>query len=922
MTKRPHLARRLAVSALLVALFVVMFVAYRRWVLHAPLPTLAVVRHGTTYEIASPKMLGVALVLPGLLWVLGKSLADLPWPQRVLSVALRFAFVALLGVALARLSRTATTQKVTTVFVVDVSESVTTESLADAVRLVDDARKELPKDDRLRLVTFARRPRVVELPEEPEAPFTIQRHDPAGKPVVLGAGTNVQAALQLAYGLFPPGYLKRVVLVTDGLETDGDALAEVARARELGVRVSTAATRRPPPPEIAIRELVLPPKVKVGEGFEVKADVYSSRAAKARARLFQGETLNGLGGVKELELAPGSNPVVFKSIVRVAGEVTYALELDELSADTFKENNRVSTTIDVPGRPTVLYVEGAQAHASYLQGALSAQQYDVEVRGPGAFPASQKELERFDFVILSDVPADRFGADAQALVEAYVREGGGFLYAGGEHGYALGGWRGTTMERILPVRMDGEPSKETPGVALSLVIDRSGSMAGTPMEMAKAAAKAAVDVLAPSDMVEVIAFDTAPIRAVKMQAARRRGRIAGEIAKIQPGGGTEIFPALDAAYQDLSVTAARRKHVILLTDGASPPAGIREVVAAMAAEGITVTTVGLGTSLDEGLLTMIKEVGGGRFHKVPDAANLPRIFTQETETVSRQAAQEDWFQPRLVGAASFLHGIDFAAVPNLHGFVKTQMKPAPAQEILESETGEPILARWRVGVGWSLAWTSDLKNRWAVEWLRWPVFSQVMGQLVREHMRQKQRREFDLKTELHGGEVHAVIDAFSSDDRFENGLDSTLTVVGPAPSQEKRELPMKQTAPGRYEASFSLEKYGSFLLRAEHKRADGDKKTKSSAGVSYGYVNNPYPVEYARFEPDRGLLLRLAEGTGGRIDPSFAEARAPGDEKIVFHEALWSKAVLAAIVVFLLDLLVRRVRLFDRKVTAIPARAR
>ena len=160
---------------------------------------------------------------------------------------------------------------------------------------------------------------------------------------------------------------------------------------------------------------------------------------------------------------------------------------------------------------------------------------------------------------------------------------------------------------------------------------------------------------------------------------------------------------------------------------------------------MTVSTVGLGAGVDEGLLRMIARLGGGRFYKVADPQSLPRIFTSETEMVSRSAAVEEYFQPKVVAPADFLRGIDMGAAPFLHGYVATKMRPPPAQEILESELGEPILARWHVGLGWSLAWTSDVKNLWAVEWLRWPGYGQFWGQLAREHMRQKRRQELDLR---------------------------------------------------------------------------------------------------------------------------------------------------------------------------------
>jgi Mg-chelatase subunit ChlD len=191
-----------------------------------------------------------------------------------------------------------------------------------------------------------------------------------------------------------------------------------------------------------------------------------------------------------------------------------------------------------------------------------------------------------------------------------------------------GRWGDTTIERILPVRMDAQRRKDMPSVAMVLIIDRSGSMTGLPIEMAKAACKATVTTLQGDDLVEVIAFDSTPIRYVKMQPARYRSRIQNDILRIQPGGGTEIFPALDMGYQDISVVQARKKHAILLTDGRSPTQGLKDLVQAMIAENITLTSVGLGEGTDQELLRMLADTGGGRFHFVPDPNSLPKIHAR------------------------------------------------------------------------------------------------------------------------------------------------------------------------------------------------------------------------------------------------------------------------------------------------------
>ncbi len=923
-------------------------------------PTLQWKRGDDIYELLSPKMLGLILLAPYFLYVTGKSLADLPWPQRVLSFLLRTAFVVLLAIGLGRVAKTAYSHKVCTVHVVDVSESIPEEAIADAQAAIDKAWNERG-DGEVRVITFAVRPRVIGAsdPADPKAPPPkLGRHDNPGERI-HGAGSNVQAALQLAYGLYPQGYLKRVVLYSDGVQTAGDALAEAGRAREFGVKLYTIPYKRPVPAEVAVRELRVPPKIKVGEAFELRAILFSNRAAKVRARLYQGEALNGLDGIRDLDLKPGENDIPWKSVVRIPGSVTYALEVEPIGLitnptpapsssvpvpvpvpvpakpaastsasaapppppikqvskpglDRFVENNKYAVTVAVPGRPSVLYVEGDTGHGSYLTNALVAQEFEVDLRGPDGIPSSLKEIERYDFVVLSDVSADRVSYSQQDLIESYVKDlGGGFLMAGGQNSFGLGGWRHTKIEKILPVRMDAEKKKDQPSIALCLVIDRSGSMSGQKIEMAKEAAKATAEILSPDDYIEVIAFDSQPMRLVRMQSARNRMRILSDISRLAPNGGTDIFPAIQMANEDLALIAAKRKHMILLSDGEAPVGGIKELVQEMVSEGMTASAVALGEDADKNLMKMVAETGGGRFYFVKDPNALPRIFTKETELVSKSSAIDEYFQPTLVTMADFLRGIDIEGSPYLHGYVATQLKPPPAQLVLTpGDHEEPLLARWRVGLGWTLAWTSDVKNLWAAEWLRWQQYPQFWGQLIREHMRQKKRQQLDMKVELIDGMVKASIDAVGGDDRFQNGYDGKITIIGPAPKTDKVVVNLQQVAPGRYEAKHVLDQFGSFMITGE--------LTTNGAPVaeSFGHVSNPYPREYAAFEPDTALMSRLATATGGGMDAALPAIVDPAGEKISYHEDLWMRFVKIAIVIFVLDLLVRRVRFFDRKFRA------
>lgn len=860
-----------------------------------------------TIEFQEPRAFLGLLCLPALLFGAGWTLTDLAPLQRAIGFLVRALLGCVLILALARPAAVEESTRVCSVFAVDVSESISDEALVDFQGMLRSALA-ARGDHTARVITFAESARVVALESmEPGGAGlpTLSRHTGRGE------GSNLASALALSLGLFPPGCVRRLVVFSDGVQTEGDVLGEAARAARLGVRVSVVPSRVRSPAEVAVRELRLPERLRVGEPFEVVASAFASRRTRVRFTLRQGEAVNGLDGARVLTLSEGVQEVRFRSVVRIPGDVTYTLELEPLEADRIRENNRFVATARVPGPPTVLYVEGDAAHASYFRGALGGGGFEVEVRAAGEFPQSLGEMERYDFIVLSDVGAEAVSSGAQAALGRYVRElGGGFLMAGGARGFGLGGWQGTELERLLPVRLDAERRRDVPSVALSLVIDRSGSMQGAPLLLAQSAAVAASRALGPDDLIEVIAFDSEPERVVRMQPARNRVRIENELRRLRSGGGTAIFPALDAAAQDLAVTRAVTRHVIVLTDGEGQPdepARLQTLTDSMFADGVTVSAVGLGGTVNRPLLEGIAHRGHGRSYFTADAGNLPQIFVRETSLVARSAAVEEPVQPRVVGTATFLRELG-GEVPFLYGYVSTRPRGEPTQVLLESDgaRGEPLLARWRVGLGWSLAWTSDLKNRWAVEWVRWPRWSAFWTQLVREHMRQRQRRELDLRAEVVAGVVHVAVDAIGDDDRFEDGLASEVVLRGPLPGGSEERFPLRQVGPGRYEGEHPLARYGAFSVYVEHRREG------RVVGESRGRVSQPYPGEYAVLEPDATLLAAVARATGGRVSPAPREVWSAGRDVVRHRRPRWSVMVMAAVGLLLVDVFLRRVRLVDR----------
>jgi hypothetical protein len=375
-----------------------------------------------------------------------------------------------------------------------------------------------------------------------------------------------------------------------------------------------------------------------------------------------------------------------------------------------------------------------------------------------------------------------------------------------------------------------------------------------------------------------------------------------DISRLYASGGTNFYPALELAYQDLAATRARHKHVILLSDGQAPTQGIAELVDNMQAEQITVSTVGVGGDTDMKMLRMIAERGGGRWYFTEDAHNVPKIFAKETTTLTRTAVVDLATNARVSANAQFLKGIDMATAPVLTGYVSTKPRPQ-AEVVLVSDFREPILARWRYGLGKVAAFTSDVKNRWGAEWLSWGAYPKFWAQLARDTMRQRFYRRFDMRATADEDDARIVAIAVDDNERTMNGLAAVLDIVDPKGKRAK--VPLQQSAPGQYEAKIPLALFGSYALHAEFRGAGG-----AVVGVSDTGVVKPYPREFSETGSDGPLLAALSSTTGGRVGPAndvlLTWQGEPGERR---REDLWPFVVALALALFLIDVFLRRVRL-------------
>ena len=852
-------------------------------------------------EITRPLLLLLLLFLPALYYGYRRSLVDLSRTQRIISLIVRIIIVVLLILSVADVQYLKTDDKLAVMFLADISDSISDDGLTKATDYVNEALKSQDGNQQSGLIAFTDKAEVVRAllknGDEPDAELELTEVKQAWLETDEDAGdtTNIAQAIETAWGTFPANANKRIVLITDGVETQGDAVHTALRGKDFGIQIDTVPIYPSDEPEVMVQRLDMPAQVKQGAPFNIEVLIHSNHEDVAEIRLFK----NKFEVAKqEARLEEGENRVIFTETAMDSGTLTYDA-LCRSTKDTRYDNNRALGIVSVSGKPKVLLIDENESQARYLTRALEDAKIRVDVRNGLGVPNELADLQNYELVIFSNVPANRLTQNQMELIRTYVQDlGGGFMMLGSENSFGLGGYYKTPIETILPVHTDTEKKKETPSLAIVLVIDKSGSMGGIKIELAKAAARATVELLGRRDKIGVVAFDGSPFWIAEMHDASDKLYLSDQIGSITASGGTNLYPALEQAYFALTETTAKLKHVIVLSDGQSQDGDWYGIASSMRNERITISTVGIGSGADMNLLGNLANWGGGRDYFTQDPYSIPQIFAKETVTASKSAIIDEPFIPQRIKPTQVLSGIDLELAPFLLGYVATQPRPT-AEVFLVSDRGDPLLASWQYGLGKSVAFTSDAKARWASDWLDWGGYGKFWTQLVRDTMRKATLSNFQAEIKKEKGMAHLAIDALDDAGDFLNQLENDVSLI--SPDLKKKQLAVTQTAPGRYELDFPTQDVGPYFLNVMQKQAGEVVNTQVTGTVV------SYPQEYLVHNADDALLTQLAAVSGGKFNASVEDAFRPPEDQVVLRIHLWRPFLITALFLLLVDIALRRV---------------
>ena len=918
--------------------------------------------YGLAFDSAA--YLCLLLLLP-LLWVFSyRSLSGLGRVRRVVALVMRSVVLILLILALAETQIVRSSNRLTVIYLLDQSLSIPEgqrRAMVDYVNASTKRHRDRGQEDRVGVIVFGREPAV----EIPPFDYDLQM-SPTIESLLDPEYTDLASAMKLALALFPHDAAKRVVLVTDGNQNLGDARTQARAMVDAGVSIDVAPVFLGSRGEVAVEKLTIPSNVRRGQPFDLRVVLNNttipapgaSGAVRGKLRIVRktGDREETLVE-QAVTLPPGKTVKMIREEIDQPDFYTYEARFvpDDPADDAMPQNNRGTTFTHVRGKGHVLLIEdwANKGEFDYLVERLRSEDLEVTVQSSDQLFTNLAELQRYDTVILANVPRSsgddfesisHFSDDQiQMLVRNTQQMGSGLIMMGGPNSFGAGGWTNTELEKAMPVDFQIKSAKVVPVGALALMMHASEMPRGNYWQ--KVVAREAIKALGAQDYCGLIHWNGTDrwlwgqSGGGIIQVGPARNGMLAKLDRMTPGDMPQFDPALKMAANSFAglPSDVAIKHMIIISDG-DPSLGSGATITRLKDLGVKVTTVAIGAhgSIGTAVLQRIARQTGGKYYKVRDARALPKIYQREARRVSRPVVYEDkdGMLPRVKFPHEIITGLE-GQIPPITGFVLTTVKENPLVEVSlvspkpTTEANSTILASWTYGLGKAAVLTTDAGHRWATSWTGWENYDKLMSQLVRWSMRPTgDTGKFTVATDVRDGRTRLVITALDKDDEFLNFLNMSGTIVGP--DMKPVPVSIEQTAPGRYVGEFESKDAGSYFVNI----LPGADQAPIRTGVNVAYsdefrdqqTNSALLQSLASLAPKGSKPGRVIEDPDGqgRIE-ALVEAVNPFRRdlpKATASQDVWFLLVLFASCVFFFDVFIRRVHVSFAWVTPMAVQVR
>lgn len=865
-----------------------------------------------------------------------RSIGGLSRAKATFIFAVRIILILLLVVALAHPIWEKRGKGLTVTIILDRSQSIPLPLKASSVTFLQKAAEAKDnRDDRVAVVTVAKDSSIVAMPNSYTAVTA------GGDDGDLTA-TDLASGLRTSLAIMPQDTANRIVLASDGNETQDSVLAaaEIAKANKVPVDVLVLEYEHKK--EVIFERIIVPARARQGQSVEAKLVLRSQGDAAGTIHLkMNGQPIDldpdSPGDGKHVELH-GGPPSVERVTIGMDSPGPQQFEAvfdpDSVADDEIERNNTAVAVTFVGGEGKVLVVDDGTTESEYLIRALQESEIAVDVKSPAAI-TSAVFLAGYDAVIMANIDRTSFDDDQDKMFHAYVHDlGGGFVMLGGDKSFGAGHWIGSETAKVLPVKLDPPQTRQMMRGALALVMHSCEMAQGN--FWGQKVAISAIEALSSLDYVGIDVFGwgggggpniNGASWAFPMTIAGDKSAAIAAAKKMSVGDMPDFTASMQLAYNGLMSVRAGQRHAIVISDGdPSPPS--QKLIDQYKAAKITVSTVmvaGHGSGMDRNSMKYVADQTGGTFYNITNPKSLPQIFIKEARVVSRSLIQEgDVYQPRI---ASRLPGPieGFASVPAIDGYVLTAAREGLTQIPIVTDTSEgadPIFAYWNYGLGKSVAFTSDVTGRWGSRWASWAEFRKFWEQSIRWVMRPSAPNNLMVNTRQEGDHAIVELEALDANAAFLNFMQTSAMVLHPDNAAEP--LSLQQTGPGRYRGEFRTSDAGAYLVNINYS-AGGSAETATKGNLQAA-VCVSYSPEFKAVKHNAAILKDLAERTGGRVlsatDPALLNLFDRENLEVPKSpKEIWDLLAIIAAALFVFDVAARRVSIDPQWVAALAGRA-
>lgn len=745
-------------------------------------------------------------------------------------------------------------------------------------------------------------------------------------------GTDIASALNFARSLFTSKENGKILLVSDGAQTDGDAYSAVRSLVANGIQVNTTFfPSKYDENEMQIVDVVLPDyNVSLNEDFIVSVTIESrlDTPQNVELSLYDSNEDGDNHLIHSEEITVNSGTQSFNTLCNFSVSGMHQLHYNIKNGDDdLNENNDYYSYVYIENFNNILIIERDDGESKILADVLTKNDYSVKavnIANKDELPQSVDELRNYDEVVLMNIANRDMPDGFIEMLYSYVNDyGGGLFTTGGniknEYGnivanaYDRQDMANTLYQEMLPVQV----IDYTPPLGVMIIIDRSGSMSSpvgstTRLEEAKRGAIASLYALSERDYCGIMTLDTEFNIEQSIISATNQTRLIRTINNIEIGGGTVYSGAIRRAGLALSgLRNVEKRHVILISDG--QPGEDYEMYAQAIRDnlksGITFSMVAIGVDKNseyEINMRNAAQEGNGRYYGVIDET-LADVMSEELSLDEITAINDEPFQPKIRDHTNVVSGIEQNDIPMLGGYYGTKLKED--NSVIVPLTGEfvPIYAQWRLGVGKVGSFMCDLNgNDWSKSFMDDDVGQKLLCNIVKSVLPTSNIRANEIKAQF-------VEDNFSTHVSIYTDLKENermeLTVSTIAKANEEAEVVQKITPTadeGYSRMNFVIRNPGVYEVSIVKLDALNNVIAELKT-----YRTFSYSKEFDRFvnEDDCELLMRnVAEYGRGEVISAESPWQIYNDMEAVLHNTYDPRwlFIITALILFLLDIAVRK----------------